>query len=107
LLSVNGDDGLSRLEAPLTDLRDRLAELERGWSGSLEVLRAIFALNKELGRFAREERNRAYLTSITELQLRINALTIVVKRGRAAAKEVRTAFADVESEFLRLVKEVR
>lgn len=86
---------LSGLRKLMEELRARVESLSEGSAINQAVLRSMFSVNNELGRLARED--DSVRGALTELQLRLNLVTIEVKRGRPT--EARDAFRQAENAF--------
>ena len=90
---------LSRLQGLIAELGARLGTLTANRVGTLGALKAVFAVNNELGRLARTK-NLTRDPAWTALQLQLNAVTRELKRGNVA--EARSAHAEVEGLLRRM-----
>ncbi len=86
---------LSKLERLLAELGSQMASLGDTSTGAQATLRAIFAVNNELGRLARDD--ASLRPALVGLQMHLNLVTTEVKRGRAAA--ARSAFKEAVEVF--------
>jgi hypothetical protein len=72
----------SRLATLMNGLRVRLDSFSEGHESAQEALRAVFAVNNELGRLARGD--ESLRSALIEVQSLLNLVTIELKRGRPA-----------------------
>jgi hypothetical protein len=79
----------------MEELGARVESLSEGAAVADVALRSIFIVNNELGRLARQD--SSLRGALTQLQLRLNLVTIEVKRGRPT--EARDAFRQAEKAF--------
>lgn len=93
------DQGLIRLSRLIAELRRPIAGSGDDGPSQQDALRAIYRVDQELGRMVRTAKSGAAAerTALTPLQLKINELTIHVKRGSrsdslAALDRVEAAF---------------
>jgi hypothetical protein len=96
-LSIGRD--LSAVGRMLADVGARVGGA-RGEAERRDVLRLIFRINDAMGRIART--HRELRGPLAEVQLRLNAVTIAVKRGdfeeaRLAMGRAEEAFADAKA----------
>jgi hypothetical protein len=76
------DPRLAELQRLLAELRTGLVGAEKDGQDNQMTLQAIFRTNNELGRVARED--PSLRPALVELQLRLNSVTVELKRGRRA-----------------------
>jgi hypothetical protein len=96
------DTTLSKLEELLVALGSRIASLGDTGPGAQPTLRAIFAVNNELGRLARDD--ASLRPALVGLQMHLNLVTTEVKRGRTAGasgafKEAEEAFGLIKKDY--------